>query len=120
MVLVLNLAGNCGGGSAQELLHQLAADQDRMSVNGGAVLQDFGNNRPDAGIRRKKGCAQIENGCGQHGRTVDRDQECGIASAIEHVAQGDLDGAELATLGTGVEDGKRAVSIDRKSTRLNS
>src|ERR1019366_6348436 len=69
------------------------------------------NHGPDAGIRRKKGCAQIEDGGGQHGWTIDWNQESGIASAIEHVAQGDLDGTELAALGSGIDDGKRAVGI---------
>ena len=59
-MLVLDVAGDRSRGCAQKLLHHLAADQDGMTMYGGAFAQDFRHDSPDVGVGREKGLAEID------------------------------------------------------------
>ena len=119
LMMVLNVASDRSCGRAQKLLHHLAADQDGMTVDGGALAQDLRHDCPNVGVRREECFSKIVDRCRQYGRTIDWNKESGVASAIENVAQADLKGAELPALGSGIDYDEGSVGVGYGSQFAN-
>ena len=89
----------------------LAAYKNRMSMDRRPAARNLWYYRPDFGIRAKECRAKNLHRTRQNRRAIDRRKECSIASAIQHLAQSNLDRTELSALRLGVGDQEGAVCV---------